>query len=195
MKFSQLARGTRARQKVTLEMPEGDALSCDVRPLNGIEEADVLAKARAFAESRGVKEPKDGEPIYELGKQVHTLLLACLDAESATPVPYFASADEVLDGLDRDRRSYLYQLQQSWEDQCAPRPSRMSEQDFVQKCMDICAAAEGDDGPFVMLRPVSQWSLVRTLASLHVISLTLSSQSTSDAASDSLTTSNASPSS
>lgn len=182
MKFSQIIRGTRARKTVTIEgidTPEGAPIPIDVRPLNGLEQAETLAKARAFAESRGVKEPRDGEPIYDLGKQVYTLLLACLDHESPgdAPRPFFASADEILEGLDRDRRSYLYELQEMWEDECAPRPSSMESKDFLAWCMEVCSAPEGDDGPFVRLRPVLRWSCVRTLAAIHVLSQTHKSES------------------
>lgn len=198
MKFSQIIRGTRARKTVTvegIEGPDGALLPIDVRPLNGMEQADVLARARAFAEGKGVKEPRDGEPIYELGKQVHTLLLGCLDHDSPTdkPTPFFANAEEILDGLDRDRRSYLYELQEAWEDQCAPRPSAMEAKDFMQWCMDVCAANEGDDGPFVQLRPVLRWSCVRTLAAIHVLSQTHRSGSGSPSESASTTTTSPSP--
>lgn len=197
MKFSQIIRGTRARKTVTIEgieTPDGAAIPIDVRPLNGLEQADTLGKARAFAEARGVKEPRDGEPIYDLGKQVYTLLLACLDHDSPSdkPAPFFASADEVLE-LDRDRRSYLYELQEMWEDECAPRPSAMESKDFLSWCMDVCAANEGDDGPFVQLRPVLRWSCVRTLAAIHVLSQTHKSASGSPSESGTLTSTSQSP--
>lgn len=186
MRFAQITKGTRARRTIALEMPEGGSARVDVRPLNGLEEADVLAKARAFAESKGVKAPRDGEPLYELGRQVFTLLLACLDPDSAAPVPFFLSPEEVLE-LDRDRRSYLYECQESWEDQCAPRPSVARDTDFVSWCMKVVTADEGDDGPFVTLRPVLRWSYMRILASLHVTSLALKSPSGSDDESGSAT--------
>lgn len=198
MKFANIVRGTRARKTVTIEGiedEEGKPIPIDVRPLNGVEQAEVLAKARAFAEGKGVKDPKDGEPIYELGKQTYTLLLGCVDHDSPAdkPAPFFASADEILAGLDRDRRSYLYELQESWEDQCAPRPSEMQAKDFMQWCMDVCAASEGDDGPFVRLRPVLRWSCVRTLAAIHVLSQTHKSESGSPSENGSPTPTNPSP--
>lgn len=195
MRFGQIVRGTRARRAVTIEGlndTEGNPAPIDVRPLNGTEQAEVLAKARAFALAQGVKEPRDGEPLYELGRQVHTLLLACIDHDSPAdaPRPFFASAEEILEGLDRDRRSYLFEHQESWEDACAPRPSRMDQEDFLRWCSEICAADEGDDVPFVRLRPVLRWSCMRTLAALHVISPSPSSASTSPSGSDSGTTTN-----
>src|SRR5262245_55279121 len=47
--------------------PDGDVL-VDLRVLTGVEEATVLQKAREFAISRGLEHPKDGDPLYELGK-------------------------------------------------------------------------------------------------------------------------------
>jgi hypothetical protein len=190
-RFAQIVRGTRARKTCTIEGIDGEdgkPAPFDVRPLNGIEGAEVLAKARAFAVERGVKEPKDGEPIYELGRQVHTLLLGTIDVDSPVdaPRPFFASADEVL-SLDRDRRSYMFELQESWEDQCAPRPDRMNVPDFTAWCMSVCTADEGDDGPFVRLRPVLRWSCVRTLASIHILSQSHKYSPGSDTESDSPT--------
>jgi hypothetical protein len=98
---------------------------------------------------------------------VHTLLLGTIDVDSPVdaPRPFFASADEVL-SLDRDRRSYMFELQESWEDQCAPRPSAMEFRDLAQWAVELLAADEGDDGPLLKLRPVLRLSCTRLMAGL-----------------------------
>lgn len=174
MRFAKILKGTRARKTITIEGiedAEGKLAPIDVRPLNGVEQADVLAKARAFAVEKGVKEPKDGEPLYELGKQVHTLLLGCIDTDSPTdgPRPFFSSKDEVLE-LTRDVRCFLYEHQEAWEDWCAPRPSRLTDVELQKLATEIAAADEGDDTPLLRLRPVLRWTFTRTLAILHLIS-------------------------
>ena len=174
MRFAQIQKGTRARKTVTIEGIEdeqGKPVPIDVRPLNGVEQGEVLSKARAFAVEKGVKEPKDGEPIYELGKQVHTLLLGCIDTDSPqdAPRPFFGSAADVLE-LTRDVRCFLFEHQEMWEDWCAPRPSRLTDGELQKLAAEMCAADEGDDLPFLRLRPVLRWTLVRTLALLHLIS-------------------------
>ena len=188
MRFAAIVKGTRARKTVTIEGIEdadGKPVPIDVRPLNGVEQGEVLAKARAYAIEKGVKEPRDGEPIYELGKQVYTLLAACIDADSPqdVPRPFFATAAEVFE-LTRDHRCYLYEHQEAWEDWCAPRPSRLSDEDLRKIATEICAADEGDDTPFLRLRPVLRWSLVRLLAFLHFFSPQPKSDSGSKAEND-----------
>ncbi len=199
MRFSAILKGTRARRTVTIDGiadESGKLVPIDVRALNGIEQGEVLSKARAYAIEKGVKDPKDGEPIYDLGKQVHTLLLACLDSDSPAdaPRPFFATAADVLE-LTRDHRCYLYEHQEAWEDWCAPRPSRLNDTDLLKLATEMCAADEGDDSPFLRLRPVLRWTLLRTLALLHLISPRPKSEdgSTSGTAGTSATTNPPSP--
>jgi hypothetical protein len=185
LRFAAIQKGTRARKTVTIEGiedPDGKPVPIDVRPLNGIEQGEALSKARAYAIEKGVKEPRDGEPIYELGKQVHTLLVGCIETDSPqdSPRPFFASAQEILE-LTRDQRCFLYEHQEMWEDWCAPRPSRLTDTELQKLATEMCAADEGDDSPFLRLRPVLRWSLLRTLALLHLISPAVKSEHGSSA--------------
>lgn len=151
--FQDILRGKKARRTVPFpgvigtELPDGAAaptIVLDLVVLDGIQEAQALAGARAFAKSKGVDAPKEGEPEYDLGLMVHTLLASCLDHDSPTgaPAPFFASAEQILQHLDRERISYLYTLQQVWQDELSPVRKTLDEGEVLGF---VLRAAEAED--------------------------------------------------
>jgi hypothetical protein len=140
-------------------------IQVDLIVLTGEEEAEVCAKARAFAIGRGVSEPKQGEPLYDLGAMVYTLLLSVVDHDSAAGEerPFFDSAEQILKHLDRERISFLYTLQEAWQDECAPLRKDLSEPELYQWVFEL-AESEDIQIPFGRLRPSTLWIYMRTLA-------------------------------
>lgn len=163
-KFSQIALGIRALKPVEIPLQDGVVATCSVRPLLGYEEAKILADARAYAKARGVDDPRDGNPIYELGVWVHTIVHGCVDSDDASAPFFDGGADQILDRLDRDRIALLFEQQQTWQDECSPRQRSMSWEEY--KATVVALAMSGDDAdiPFVLSRPVLRASFMRSMA-------------------------------
>lgn len=194
--FGQLANGTRARKTIPLglgrarispetgqwETDEGGVIvELDIRPLNPIEVTTVVERARAFAISKGVVDPKDGDELYDDAKILHTLVLACLDKESPEkdPKPFFEGGFEQLHGTEvllPDHIGYLYELQQLWQDECSPRFTRQTPGQFMA---GVVATAGGDPSFFVGARPGMRWDSMRTLAAAYLNLTTLQSPTSS----------------
>jgi hypothetical protein len=189
--FGQIAKGKRARKRITFPLLAGTSadgaadarVEVDLVVLTGIEEADVLAKARTFAKERGVDDPRDGQPIYDLAQWVHTLAIACVDPDSPedAPRPFFeGGAAQILGSelLGRDVISYLYEHQQAWQDQVSPRARTIGPAELVAHVVEI--AASEDPTPFLRLAPVLRWSLHRSMAVALLSSPMLKSLLSSD---------------
>lgn len=175
-RFAFIAKGTRAVKSVTFPFA-GENQTVGVRPLTGRELGDVLGAGREYAIAHGLKDPKDGDRLYELGQMAHTLALACVDVD-VPESPYFTSAEEVLDGLDPDRIVLLYEEQQAWQDECAPRADKMSGTEFMAKVIEVAGWESGPD-PLLLLRPTLRANFTHTLAKQFINSLTLRSSSSS----------------
>ena len=177
-RFSQIAAGTRARKTVMLEIAD-EPRKIDLRVLGPFEWSEVLTAARAFAVSKGVVDPDEGDPLYELGLHVHTLLLACIDSDSPTdaPAPFFDSAEQMLNSsiIGRDHLAMLFAHHEVWEWECSPRAKELDKAEFARI---IAAAGQGDVGPFCRLRPGMQLVCMRSLAELYWSSQSASSPST-----------------
>ena len=139
----------------------------DLVVLTGAEEAKSLESARAFAAARGVADPRPDEPIYDLGIMVHTLLIGCVDNASPVdaPRPFFDSADQILQNMDRDRITYLYALHEHWQDECSPQTRNLSDDAFFGWLVAL-AGSESPSDPLERLAPGTRWSYTRTLARL-----------------------------
>jgi hypothetical protein len=177
--FSQLAKGRRARKTVTFpllaaavaEGTEPRELAVDVIVLSGLEDADVMGKARAFAKERGVDDPKDGNPIYDLALWAFTLAIACVDPESpeTDPRPFFdGGAEQILASnlLGRDTIAYLYEHQQQWQDEVSPRARTVGPEELLAHVLAVASAE--DPTPFFRLAPALRWTLHRSMAALLV---------------------------
>jgi hypothetical protein len=138
-------------------------IAVDVRVLSAVEESDCLGFAREYA-ARFSAEAKAGDPLYDLGLMVAVVHRSIIDTDSQAehPESFFASPDEVLE-LDRDRIAYLYESQQTWQDECAPQAAQFTEDQFFGWVVGL-AASESPQIPFAYTRPGLRWSLVRTMA-------------------------------
>ncbi len=165
-KFSTLIDGTLARKTETADI--GGALrTFDVRPLTPFEHASVLTAARADAKEAGVESPEDGEPIYELAREIHTLAFGVMDTD-APDSPFFdggAAQIRASKFLTRDAIAFLYALWERWDDECSIRKGHLTNADVMAIVKE---ASVGNAGPFFALRPGAQWSCMRITAALLV---------------------------
>lgn len=166
-KFADIAKGRKARKTVPFPgiiAPAEDApeVVLDLVVLSGSELADVLANARAFAKGKGVDAPKPAEPEYDLGLMVYTLLVACKDHSSPAeaPTPFFASAAEILDNLDRERIAYLCTLQEIWQQELSP----VGTKDLTEeKIWELVVQASEEEDPLRFFEQLPPATLGRCL--------------------------------
>ncbi len=168
-KFSDLIEGTLARKTVTIEI-DGKPILIDVRPLTPFEHGQVLASARAEAKAAGVESPEDGEPIYDLSVEIHTLVIGLVDSDSSKsdPQPYFDKGASQIRGskiFTRDAIAYLYTLWEQWNDDCSIQKAFIDEAALTRV---IEEASVGNSLPFFALRPGVRWISMRTLAARFI---------------------------
>lgn len=191
--FAKVAAGPRSRRTIDLPLPgarvnletgawDGDVVKVDVRPLRPDEHVLVLDRARAFAKKHGVEEPDDGHELYERGKIIHTLAIACIDPESSKedPKPFFdGGAEQILASeiLTPEVLAYLYDQQTAYQDECSPLLKSMSPAEFTASVL-LMAGQEQPDF-FVSMRPGMRWSFTRSMANQLAGSMTRESLSTS----------------
>ncbi len=174
-KLSQIVQGTRARKVVPTTLLDGGEANVSLRPLAGIDDAAVLERAREFAVSRGVKDPKPGDSLYELGLQVHTLLEATLDVDSDAPF-FDGGADQLLANMDSDRIALLFERQRHLQDEISPRKGSMSESEFWTKIVQVAGSEDRDESFFWQLKPGLQKDFLHSMAKLLLSSLGLKQQ-------------------
>lgn len=175
--FAAICKGVEHVREVEITTLDGTKAKCLLRILVGADDAVVLQKAREFAKARGVDNPSEQDPLYQLGFWCNTLLIACVDADSpeGNRRPFFDSVDQMLRHLDRDRISYLFEQWRLWQEQNAARPASMSPEEFIGAVFTIAQKELGDDLPFVHWGLTLQLSFVHTLARAYVDSLPLRS--------------------
>lgn len=173
--FTDILRGAQARKPVAFPRPSITAallskeptqeVLVDLMPISGEEEAGVLERARAFATTRGVADPKPGDPIYDLGLMVETLAIGCIDHDSPADAParFFASVEEIRQFLDRERIVYLYELHALWQDELAPLGRTLSEDEYYRTVLKL-ADAEDPSIPFAMYRPAILGNFMLSMA-------------------------------
>lgn len=184
-RFRQITQGTRARKAFPFQAStssDGEPVQVDLRPLTSAEEVDALAQARAYAVARGLVEPKEGQPVYDLAVMAFVVLLATLDHDSPAdkPAPFFDDVEQVLT-LDRDRLSLLYEAQVSWQELCSPRPTKLSPEEYAGLVYALATEEVGDAvSPFVARLPrATLVSCARTMARQLLTSPTPRSSSSS----------------
>jgi hypothetical protein len=164
MKFSKLIKGITDVRPVELTLPGADApITVGLRPLTAWEESDVTARATTFAKTKGVEKPDERDYQFVLGVWTNTLLTACqaftdleFPAEEGSPAitykkgePIFGNVDEILQGLDRDRISYLFEMQQRIQEDHGMRKERMTQEEMLVAVHQIATSEVGDaDLPF-----------------------------------------------
>lgn len=180
-KFRQILQGTRARKSVTLTFGETEVV-IDVRPLVANEEADALASARTFAAAKGLPDPKEGQPVYDLAVLAHYAHAACVDHDSPVdaPAPFFDSAEQAA-SLDRDRLQILFEAWSAWQEECSPRKMTLTPEQYAGLVYMLAEGGTGStDDPFLLRLPrATLVSCMRTMAAQLVASPTLRSPSSS----------------
>lgn len=182
-KFSEVAAGVRARRPILLPLPGatvdgetgewlGPTHPLDIRVLNEGEYEDMLAAALAFAKKKGLGSPEDGDALYERGKMLYTLAVACIDKDSPkeNPQSFFDGGVEQIQQseiMTPEVIGYLYQQQQLMQEEIAPMKD-MSPAEYVAAAIQT---AKGNTAFFVNSRLGTQWNFLRFLASQFVASL------------------------
>lgn len=171
-KFSDIALGPLARRPVEFPLPSGRIVKVDVVPLFGESEASVLKEARAFAQARGIADPKDGDELYELGRWIAVIVRGVIDPESPEDnlKPFFdGGAAQILDertGLGREWIALLFEAQQAWQDELAPRPKAMNASEYLTAILATIQAPPRSELPFFKWRRVLQDSFLRTICGM-----------------------------
>lgn len=179
-RFRDIVRGARVREPVSFPVQgaETDA-TADLRVLLADEEIEAVSRARAFAMSKGLANPREGDAIYDLALMVETILLAALEVGS--DARFFDAAEDVR-ALDRDTIQYVYQRHSIMSDRCSPRLLKMSPEEFVAGIAVLASEDSESVRFFERLGSGLQWIYTRTLARQAVISQTLRSDSGSTSA-------------
>jgi hypothetical protein len=202
VKASQLARGYLAIKTETLPLaapapqstdgPDPDGaqagpapVAVGLRPLTPGEEADIFARARAYAIAHGLTDPKEGEELYEYGKALHRCLIGVVDVDSppGRPEPFFDGGLAQLEGFDelgKEGVLTLAQMHQVYQDQLTGGLDELKD-DNLEATLEELAGPHG--APFwFSRRPGLRVSLALTMARLLLASLRGKSHSTSAAA-------------
>lgn len=191
-KFSDVVKGTRARRPIKLPLPGatvdpktgewvGPTVDLDIRPINDEDDAKVKAGALAFAKAHGLAEASPGDPLYEQGRELHLLAIACIDRSSPEDAPalFFDGGWEQIhksEVMTPEVRKYLALQQEIFQYEVNPLMASMSKEEMI-----IAAAkmAGGDLAFFVNMQPGMQWSYTRTSAVLLMSFLQSNSPSSS----------------
>jgi hypothetical protein len=155
-----------------------DEIMVGLRILTLNELALVYQKAGDFARERGVKEPNETDPIYNLGVSVYICAIACVDPDSdvKNPEPFFgargdieSAARELLDSIHigRDGIAYLAEQHEAWQDLCNPQANKVPPSKFYELIVEM--ADKNTDvalKTFLALRPGMRFRLACFTASL-----------------------------
>lgn len=181
MRFSDVVRGTAAECPAHYLL-DGKKIEVALRPLDALEEMDVVGSAIKHCKARGA-EPVAGNPIYETGIMLATLAVATLDPDSDPKArqPHFDGGETQVAKLDTDTIATLYEQQMQWQEDTSPSLKAKS----VGELFDIARKLVEQDDPLVYARlsPRTRWDLQRTTAVLLLESHVLKPSSTSSSAS------------
>lgn len=173
MKFSEIARGTRADEEVELPRFDGQAedspaINARQRALNGIEEETALSAARKRAIAQGVDNPQAGDPLFDLALMVETIAISTLDADSPTAdrKPLFdGGADQIRTWYGREAITLIYELQQDYQDRVAPTLKKITPLEFYEGILTLGGEDEAKSRRFFILsRPSLRWTFTRSMA-------------------------------
>lgn len=136
------------------------------RLLTGLEAGAILEGAREYAKGRGIEDPKPGNELYELGKAIHTLAVACVDAD-APDEPFFDGGVQQIQAspeLGRDGILALAEQHEAYQDACNAELLKLSPEEVWAAVKELA----GPNGlPFCeRLRPGLRATLLRSMAVL-----------------------------
>lgn len=169
MKFAALVKGQADVRPVELLLPGHDQpIVIGQRPLSAWEEKDVIDKALLMFDPKGHSKPDNDDPRYVMSIWAHTLALSCqcMDGDDKGK-PFFADATEILHGLDRDRVSYLYEMQQRIQEDHGMRKERLSPEEMMGAVHELVTEEVGDSTlPFWKWGPSARASFMHFLANM-----------------------------
>jgi hypothetical protein len=143
----------------------------------------ILKGATKYALENGGK-AEDGSELYDYGKALYTLAVACVDPDSdpAKPSPFFGESDNptlderVFDmcnnpNIGRDTILFLAEAQDLWQDECGCQGDGKRERTPEEYAQMLAEVAE--EGPLAYLRlsAGTRFKLVRFTANLLLTSL------------------------
>ena len=152
--YIDVAKGVQARKVVhlrTIGMPStAEAIPVALVPLLFDTDSDALEYACEYAKKRKVENPKPGDPLYERGLMLYTVLLACIDVDSPLdkPEPFFANEQEITKHLDPDRVSVLFHQQRAGQSMISPLPKTLDPGTYIAILASQMRAPEVADLPF-----------------------------------------------
>ncbi len=197
----EIFKGKRARKTIPYPLEEGPlplpvleengsisyptaehVVPVDVRVLTTAEELDARGAARALAKAKGVEEPAEGNDIYDLALMSEVVFRAYVDHDDQEGLSsFFDKGVEQVRELDADRLTYLYEQQLQWQALCSPRRGKLTGPEFISYVTAL--AVEEEDLPFDPCSLAMQRHSLRSLARLHLSSLTHKLPSESDSSS------------
>ncbi len=145
MKWSDLEKGTNEGRVTPFEIPGGKTIDVRIVPLLAFTDGEIERAADAYAKANGAPAVA-GNPTYERGVYAHTIFRSCLDPSDGKPL--FASAEQIIAELDRDRIAYLFECQQQVQAAFAPRAGKLNPLQYFDWIMQTAEAEEGADLPF-----------------------------------------------
>jgi len=153
MKFSNVIKGKKAEEKI--EVPgftdtEGKPWSVVLQPLTVLEYTEACAEARAHAVSKGVQDPKLGEPIYDLALASQVLVRGCVDPDSPEQAreKSFNSAEEIMKEMHPEHVVYLHTRHECWQDECSPTNEKINDDNMLDALREVA----GPDGIATFMR-------------------------------------------
>lgn len=154
-----------------------DTVDVGLRVLTLEELATVYQKAGEFARERGVKEPNETDPIYNLGVSIYICAIACVDPDSdpKNPEPFFgkrgdlgSAALELLSSphIGRDGIAYLAEQHEAWQDEANPQANKIPPSKLYDLVVEFADKNERKGlASFLALRPGMRWRCMRFMAS------------------------------
>jgi hypothetical protein len=156
-RFGLISKGTQARKTVQFLPPsvgEVEAIPVDLRVLTSDEEMAAQAAAHKLAKARGLDDPKEGQPVFDLALMAYVVLTAAIDHDSAPahPQPFFDTIDQVL-SLDRDRLALLYEAQEAFQQEVSPRQLTFTTAEYISLISLAANGEAADTDPFFAKLP------------------------------------------
>ncbi len=159
MKFSQVAKGTRAERPITVPgykvidpvTQAEKSFVVIVRPLSGLEQETAFANARMRAIEKGVPDPKFGEPIYDLAVMAFVLAVGCVDPDSPenARTHTFKDGIEILEELHPEMIVFLHEHHETWQSETSPfEQGGMGDKSLMEKVREVA----GPDGYATFMR-------------------------------------------
>lgn len=154
------------------EAPAVPPVEVGLLPLTPGQEADIAERARAYAKSRGIEDPKPDDELYEYGKHLHRCLLGVVDPESdpESPEPFFDGGLEQIENmaeLGRDGVLTLSEMHEKFQDDVSGQIKKLDAMTDGE-LDEFLAVAGGPHGEahFFSLRPglrASSWRFMAVL--------------------------------